>query len=187
MKVVSKLTIEREQELVKASLVDPHRFRPIYDCYYPEIFRFVYSKVEDPNHTADIVSTTFYKAITKLSSFKYTGQSIKKWILRIAYNETMQFFRMESKVRTISIDDSALKTIAEEAQMDEKPSMNDIVKFLDQLDDEELALVELKYLERMKFKEVAEVLQIKVATARVKLHRAIKKIQQQVKEVQDEK
>ena len=187
MKKDSKLTLQEEQAVVRASLDDPPKFRPIYDAYHSEVFRFVYSRVADANHTADIVSTVFYKAIMKLSTFTYSGQSIKPWLIKIAYNETMQFFRSQKAVRTVPIEDEALESMAEDTGENTKLSMDMVVPFLDLLGDEELAIVELKYLDKMSYHDIAEVLEISEANARVKLHRTIKKLKEQVKEVYDEK
>ena len=97
MKQMIKITPSEEYAIVQASLTNPSEFRVIYERYYADVFRFVFSKVNDSDQTADIVSNTFVKVITKLASYTYKGYSIKNWIVRIAYNETMEFFRKSAK------------------------------------------------------------------------------------------
>ena len=182
-----KLTPQQEFDVVQASLKDPSEFRAIYELYHNDIFRFIYSRVNDTNTTAELTSTVFYKTITKLDSYTYMGHSIKSWIMRIAYNEMMQFFREESKQRTVSIEDQDIESLAEETENNEL-HLEDVKPFLNQLDDDDLTLIELKYFDKLSHKEIGTIMNLTEANARVKVHRVIKKLQQTVrKEIQNEK
>lgn len=184
MNRISKLTPQEEYRVVQASLQNPKEFRVIYDLYYIDVFRFVLSRTGDSQVTADVVSTVFYKAMTKLQTFTYKGQSIKNWIVKIAYNEVMQFFRKEKASRVVSIDEQNLHLIAEDAEEKITVTLDMITPFLDELTDDELSLVELKYFELLSYREIGEIMNLTETNARVKLHRVIKKLQKQiVKEV----
>lgn len=174
-------TPHEEYQMVLVAQSNPSAFRPIYDRYYKDIFGFVYSRVADANSTAEIVSNVFFKVLTKLETFNYKGISIKSWIMKIAYNEMMSFFRQKNKNRIVSIDEEHLKTLAEETELKRPINLLDIKPFLDALSDEDLALIELKYFEKMNHKEIAEVLAISESNARVKLHRILKKLQEKAK------
>jgi RNA polymerase sigma-70 factor (ECF subfamily) len=181
------LTPQQEYDVVQASLKDPSEFRAIYELYYKDIFRFIYSRINDSNVTADLTSTVFFKAITKLETFKFIGHSIKSWIMRIAYNEMMQFFRQENKHRIVSIEEQEISQLA--AEVDDNPnlSMEDLKPFLDQLEDDDLTLLELKYFDKSSYKEIGTIMNLSESNARVKLHRVIKRLQQTVrKEIHNE-
>lgn len=180
MNKISKLTPPEEYRVVQASLKDPKEFRKIYDLYYTDVFRFVLSRMSDTNSTADIVSNVFYKAITKLDSFAFRGQSIKPWLIRIAYNEVMQHYRKENASQIVSIDEQNLHLIAEDTEEEMSVSIDMITPFLDGLEDEELLLLELKYFELYSYKEIGEIMELTEANARVKLHRVIKRLKKQI-------
>ena len=182
MKQMIKITPSEEYAIVQASLTNPSEFRVIYERYYADVFRFVFSKVNDSDQTADIVSNTFVKVITKLASYTYKGYSIKNWIVRIAYNETMEFFRKSAKRPTVSIEDEDLQHIADELEVDHSLTFYEISPFLDRLDDQELALIELRYFDKLKIREIAEIMDFTEAKTRVVIHRILKKLNKQIKE-----
>ncbi|MEO1412618.1 MAG: sigma-70 family RNA polymerase sigma factor, partial [Bacteroidota bacterium] len=62
-KAVSEEAIQSEWEQIKAAQSDPTHFRPIYNKYYPPIFRFVFRRTVDEALTADLCSQVFLKAL----------------------------------------------------------------------------------------------------------------------------
>lgn len=180
MKKISRLTPQEEYRVVQASLQDPKEFRTLYDLYYADVFRFILSKTGDTVVTGETASTVFYKAITKLSSFKFTGRSIKNWLLTIAYNEVMQYSRSEKASRLVSVEEQELHLIAEDIDEPDGLNIEMLIPLLNDLNDEELSLVELRYFDRNSFKEIAEIMELTEANTRVRVHRVIKKMQKQI-------
>lgn len=175
---------EEEYQVVLASLKDPREFKILYDLYFPDVFRFVEARINDVNLSADIVSEIFYKALTKLKSYKYQGYTIKPWLLRIAFNEVMNHFRKGKKERTVSIESEALPELVEEVQDENMMDISILGKALDKLSEEDLALIEMKFFEQRTYIEIAEIIGVSVSNARVKTHRVIMKMRSELKRAQ---
>ncbi|PCJ67168.1 MAG: hypothetical protein COA58_02290 [Bacteroidetes bacterium] len=170
------ITPEEEYEIVLAALKNPAEFRILYDLHYTAIFRFVHSRVSDINAVADVVSDVFYSALTKLSTYSYKGYSIKSWLYKIAYNQIMSLYRSESKIRTVSLDTEDLETLADDGESRSFLDLDVLKRGLNQLSDEDLSLVEMKYFEKISYREMGQILGITEVNAKVKTHRVIKKL-----------
>ena len=97
------LTLNDERELIEASQRNPKEFKPLYEAYYNDVFRFVYNRVSSKEIAGDLTSNVFYNALLKLKKFKFTGVSIRAWFFKIAYNEVLMHFRATGMRRHITL------------------------------------------------------------------------------------
>ena len=179
----SKERIINEKEIIEASKKDPVCFKPIYEFYHHAIINFVNYKVNDINTASEITSNVFYKALMKISAYTNKGVPFSSWLYKIAYNETMMFFRNSKKQRHVVIDNDLTSKIAdaiEESNSDELKRA--VAETLKTLNKEELELIELKYFEQKSINEIAFILNLKPGNVKVRTHRIIKKIRILIKE-----
>ncbi len=170
-----------EYRLVEAAQRNPRRFGVLYERYYQPMFLFVFKRVRDEEATADIVSQLFLKAITNLHTYQFRGLPFSAWLYRIALNEVNQYFRDSSKQRHISaklVDLEQLMVEAEETQADD--SIPCLVEALQLLEPAELEFLELRYFEKIPFRELAELYGITENNAKVRMHRLLKKLKQHI-------
>ncbi|MBR9859486.1 sigma-70 family RNA polymerase sigma factor [bacterium] len=175
-------SLDDEKIIVERSKKDPAAFRPIYEMFFEDIFRFAYHRTGEKNIAGDITSNVFYKALTKIKSFTHRENSIKAWLLTIAFNEINLYFRERKREKTIMLEDDSLKAIADDYEFDVLEYTPALINGLNQLSDEEIEMIEMKYYEKLKHEEIAEILHISASNAKVKLHRAIKKLKTYVNE-----
>ncbi len=176
-KAVSEQDMQNEWQQIQAAQADPALFRPLYDRYYEQIFRFIYRRTDDQNLTADICSQVFLKAIQKLEKYQYKGVPFSAWLYRIASNEVSQYFRNVSKNRIVSAQDHQLNNIIDEVveQKDEQLQQM-LLQALDQLKPTDLELIELRFFEHRPFKEIADILDITESNAKVKTYRILERL-----------
>ncbi len=172
---------EDEFSLIMEAQKDPRKFRPFYDLYYTAIFRFVLSRVREEEETADIVSSVFVKAISKINDFSYRGISVKSWLYKIARNEVFLHYRATNGRQTVSLDDSAIQLMAEETEYDLLQHLPELKKAMDTLDDPEMEFIQMKYYEKKSHHEISEILGITENNAKVRLHRIIQKLKDNFK------
>ena len=125
----------------------------------------------------DIASQVFLKAMSHIKSYQDKGKPFSAWLYRIAYNELMDYFRKNSKHRTINIDDMQVSSLIEGSEVDNSDdNRNKMIMALRQLNKDELMIVEMSYFEKMKYKEISDILGLSVANIKVKMHRIMKKM-----------
>jgi len=128
--------------------------------------------------TADIVSQVFLKAFVNIGNYKITTAPFSSWLYRIAINECNEYFRKTKKEQLVLLN----KTFAEELYVDmfNEDMLEELRArlplVLEKLKEEEFRLVELRFLEGLGFKEVADILDMTESYARVRTYRVLDKL-----------
>lgn len=148
----------------------------VYDQNYLRIFRYVFNRVERQEDAADIVSTTFYKAMKNADKFELRSQNaMKSWIYRIASNEVLLHYRKKKVERKYYVEKQYLQSITDDLE-EEKPEMKLLLETLENLSSNEYELVQMKYFDEMSFREIASIVGKSEDGLRVALHRIRKKL-----------
>lgn len=178
----SKIQIKTEEEEIKRAIADPKHFDVLYNRYFLDIYKYVLIRVADKNIADDVVSRVFIKAMQKLHKFQFRGLPFSAWLYRVAYNELTDSFRRKKVERVVSVPVEDFNHIMHENNIDEilekEELLNLITKVVKLLSEKQIELIEMRFFEQRSFKEMAEILNITEANAKVSTHRAINKIKQ---------
>lgn len=180
---VNPTALKQEQALVEAAKKNPKDFASLYDKYYEPIFRYIYQRVDDTEAAFDATQQVFLKAMNNLHKYEYRGVPFASWLYRIAFSEVNDIFRQNKNGRTVNIDSMAVYTIIEEIQESKVEMYHDkIVGIIaEELEEEELQLIEMRFFEKRPFKEIAEILDITENTAKVRTYRILDKLKKVLK------
>lgn len=176
--------IEQELLLIRRAQGDPGRFAPLYDKYYRQIFVFIYRRADDEELSADLTSQVFLKAIVNLPKYQFKGVPFSAWLYRIAANEVNQHFRKKPG-RSISMEDAGLERLkAELNEWDDEEEMKErmLMEGLQQLQQEDVQFIEMRFFEDRSFKEIGVILNITENNAKVKTYRILDKIRKIISE-----
>lgn len=171
-----------EWETIQAAQRDAAAFRPLYDRYYPPIFRFIFRRTENEALTSDICAQVFYSALQKIEKYTYKGVPFSAWLYRIASNEVVQHFRNQKKVRTVSLEAHHLGDLVEEEYKGGNEQLiAGMLTALNELPEKDMQLIELRFFEQRPFKEIAGILEITENNAKVKTYRILDKLRKRMK------
>ena len=172
------MTDSRKQELewIRRAKKDPRLFAPIYDRYFHAIFRFILSRTGDEELTADLTSQTFTKAMLAIKGYEDRGYSISSWLYRIALNEVNMHFRKAKKSKEVALDERTVVDLAEEATEGESRDPQLLIEALNELDETQVNLIELRFFEKKSFAEIGEIIAVAEDTAKMRVYRALKKL-----------
>lgn len=167
-----------EEQAIQKAKRDPEAFRSIYEKYYKRIFLFTLHRVGDKEISADITSQIFLKALQKLHQYEPRGFPFSSWLFRIAVNECNEFFRRTKRTRWVILEDAHAEMLYEEMFGDEHISelKAKLPRILERLTQDELQLIELRFMENRPFSEVAEIAGITENHAKVKTYRILQKM-----------
>ena len=167
-----------EEEVIRKSQQNPQEFRVLYEKYYRLIFLFILHRVGDKETTADLTSQVFLKALLNISRYDFRGLPFSAWLYRIAINECNDLFRRTKRARLVVLEDHAAEELYEEMfEHDEKDELiRRLPVALEQLKPAELQLIELRFMEKRQFKEVAHILGITENYAKVRVYRILEKM-----------
>ena len=174
----SQEEIKEEHAIIERAKIDPEAFGYIYEKYYQHIFLFIERRVDDHATAGDLTSQVFLKSMLNLEKYKFRGLPYSAWLYRIATNQVNEFYRESKNQRVISLEDHHIEDVFEEINLssDELEPTELLIELLNELDDDEIQLLELRFFEKRAFKEVAFILNITENNAKVKTYRIIDKM-----------
>ncbi len=175
---------EQDQKLVEDAKKDTTKFVALYDRYFDQIYRYVYRRVNDPDAVHDLVSQTFYDALSHLQHFQWRGYPFSSWLYKIAHNNVLKWYRESKKTRVVDLEEvGTLKDETVDHVLDAKhgEQREEIQALLAHLDPEEREMIRLKYFEEVSNIEIAEIMGINANHVGVKVYRILKKLKSLLK------
>jgi RNA polymerase sigma-70 factor (ECF subfamily) len=154
----------------RARAGDREAFGRLVEAYQAPVFRVVRGIVGDPSDAEDVAQEVFLKAYGALGRFR--GESgFFTWLYRIAVNEALRAARRRRP--TAPLDEGIPVEAPPVPQPDEDgPSLALLERLLRKLPEEFRAIVVLRDLEGLPYREVAETLEIPMGTVMSRLFRA---------------
>ncbi len=178
--------ILEEYNIVKKAQKNPEYFAPLYQKYYDQLFMFINKRVDHLEVTADLTSRVFFKSLRNIKKYKYQGVPFSAWLYRIAINEINMFFREQHRMeRTVNITDDHINILITEIEYKE-PQLDPHVLvsvLLEQLNESEIQLIELRFFENRSFREAGYLLGLSEVNAKIKTYRVIKKLKKISEEI----
>jgi RNA polymerase sigma-70 factor (ECF subfamily) len=174
--------IQLELQQINAAKENPAHFNVLYEKYFKSIYVFVHRRTDDEELASDITSHVFLKAMVNIKKYEHKGIPFSAWLFRIAFNETNMYFRKSKGNRIVSIEQSGIIQIAQEAEIaDHTEKLELMTAALKQLDSDDVQLIELRFFEKRSFAEVGEIVGITENNAKVKIYRIIDKLKRLMK------
>jgi len=189
---MNKLTNMTDEELVISySIGDNLAFDELLQRHQKDVYNYIYFIIKNRDLAEDVFQETFIKAIMTIKQGRYTENGkFRAWILRIAHNLIIDYFRQERNENTVSNDEVEVDllnkaylcdaTIEENLIYDQ--IMKDIRKLIDFLPDSQREVLEMRYYQGMSFKEISDKEGISINTALGRMRYAILNMRKMVEE-----
>ncbi|WP_164669345.1 RNA polymerase sigma factor [Virgibacillus doumboii] len=151
---------------------DDHSIEELFVTYKAPIYQFVYRYCQDEQLSIDIVQDTFVRFHKYQEHFDEEKSSIKTYLFRMAYqlmiNRLKKRTRMKKKLPFLYMQN--------EQQVLSHEDKLSIQAVIQQLPDEQRAVILLTYYHDLKQKDISEILKIPVGTVKSRLHVSLKKL-----------
>lgn len=167
-------------------VIDDPTCSKIFEQHRAPIQRYVRTLVRDAGEAEEITQDTFLRAYRKLSSLQDEG-SLSSWLYRIATNLCYDRFReaasrpqADTGIEDLTVLESPVVADRSSPRLDrafeQKEMSNCVREYLEDLSDDYRAAIMLHDFEGLTNAEIAEMLDCSLATAKIRLHRARKKL-----------
>ncbi len=93
----ASISLPDERELVERARVDQDSFAKLYRHFLPQVHGFAQRRTGSQQAAEDITSATFEKAYANLARFRWGSDGFAPWLMRIAANETISYYRREGR------------------------------------------------------------------------------------------
>ena len=166
----------KDKELVKKFMSgDNTALETLIKRHKERVYTYILYIVKNEELAEDIFQDTFIKVIKSLRKGKYNEQGIfVSWVIRIAHNLTIDYFRKQTRMPTYSNDENPDIDIFNSQKFSDDTIEDVIIKnriewevrqLVEHLPDEQKEVVLLRHFGNMSFKEIAEQTDVSINTA----------------------
>lgn len=144
-------------------------FNELYEKYSKLIYNIAFSILKSRENSEDVMQNVFSK-IYKLDNEKLPSDNEASWLYSITKNETINYMKKLKKevsiedIDYVQYDDKDLKNIIDKDSYE---------KIMDKLDKTEKEIVSLKIIGNMKFRDIAQLLDMPMGTVQWKYYTAL--------------
>jgi RNA polymerase sigma factor (sigma-70 family) len=171
-------------EKIKDKKTVDYGFNLLMEKYQEKVYWVIRRMVIDHESSDDIAQETFVKVWKNLDKFK--GESkLYTWIYRIATNEALTHLRKKKRRFFLPIGDvenELVSTLEADTYYSGDEIQLKLQKAILTLPEKQRLVFNIKYFEELKFREIAEVLEVTVGSLKAQYHHAVKKIEKYLKE-----
>jgi len=172
------LRIDDEVLMSRIKAGDLSAFDLLYKRYYSRLYRFAFSLLKSVEDSENIVQDTFLSFLENIHKIE-KDISVKYYIFTITHNCTISLIRKRSKeskfteyLRSIQSDEEDVVYSEDE----HRELVRKVKLIINQLPDRQREVYLLHKVENLKYKEIAEQLDISVNTVENHISRALKSI-----------
>ena len=176
-------------ELVrKSQLGEKDAFEQLVIRHQDLVFSLAYKLTGNREMANDVAQEAFIRAWKAIEKFR-GDSTFSTWIYRITVNTAWTLRKKARKHNTLNIEDTHEPIVIDEKKDPELVAINSdlssvLINALDKIPIEQRIIVELKNIEGRSHKEIADYLDISVTAAKVRLHRAHRRLRQILEEVE---
>jgi RNA polymerase sigma-70 factor (ECF subfamily) len=161
-----------DQEAIKT------QFLSAYDAYGNAIFRFCVLKVSNRELAQDLSQEVFmryWQSLRKGEDFK----NERAYLYTLARNLVIDWYRKKKEASLDALTDAGLEFKGDGAHsITDKSEVREILEVIDKLDEDDREALLLRFVEGFSPKEIAELLDESANVISVRIHRALKKVQE---------
>lgn len=176
------MELDEDQVLIKKTLRGDRRaFEELMRKYEKRIFSFVVRMVRNEDTAVDLTQDFFFKIYTVLDKYNYEYK-FSTWAYRICYNLVIDHIR-KNQAQVDSLDDESVSgrdllesdNVSREdgfKALDRAETRETVWRIVDQIPLKFRELILLRYIQELKYEEIAEITALPVGTVKNRIFKA---------------
>lgn len=158
-------------------------FQRIVNQFQERVYWQIRRLTKNHEDTEDVMQNVFIKVWNALPKFK-GDSALYTWIYRIAFNETHTFLTKSNKMKSVDLDPPLFenKLIIEGAEYTGEEMEAILFKAIESLPEKQQHVFRLKYLDDLKYREIASLLNLSEGGLKANYYHAVKKIEEFIKD-----
>ncbi len=178
---------EERDWITRVQRGDSEAFGPLVEHYRRRVFSLVHHLVRRHDEVEDLAQEIFIKAYRAIGSYNFES-SFGTWLARIAVNHCYDYLRRLRSSRIAyhwEMSEEGVRELEARAESplpgglteEDRTALKDLVgKLLERAPENDRIILTLKELEDYSVEEISELLKLTPSTVKVRLHRARKRM-----------
>ena len=162
----------------------------LIDRHSRRVRDYIRMMVKDADVADDVLQETLIKVVRVIDEGRYVDNGkFLSWVLRIAHNQVIDYFRSQKSAKTINESDAGYNMLgtlrfAERTVEDNIISEQieaDVRRLVEHLPDEQREVVKLRYFSGLSFQEIADQTGVSINTALGRMRYALLNMRRMIK------
>jgi RNA polymerase sigma-70 factor (ECF subfamily) len=151
----------------------------LYEEHSDELFRYFSFRLRDREKSKDLLQEVFIRMWNSYLSKNTNIEKPRALLFTIAHNLLVNSYERDKKDLSLdNLHEEGFEFKDENQDASKMAFKSELIKNIDDLPDGDSEIIYLRYLDGFSVKEIAEVLMISENVASVRIHRALKKLQE---------
>ena len=174
MSITTKHTDEQLMEQV--SQENLNALSVLFDRYQVPLYNFFYRQNYDGALSEDLAQTVFERILKYRQSY-VAGMTFRSWMYQIARNAKTDYYKNRQRISDyVQPDDLEIATASIEKSIVQQEDLQQLEQAMQHLSAAQREILVMTRFQKMKYGEVAEILQCSEGAVKVKVHRALKQL-----------
>ena len=166
-------------------------FTELYRAHLRDVYSYAYYRIGNHHDAEDLTEQTFLQAYRHFDRAlrESEGRPLRPWLIRIAHNLAANYYRDRSRRPQTQLEDAAVLSAphATEEVVEGREEVKEVLAGVANLPDDRREALIMRFALGMDNREIARALGRSEGATKVLLHRAIKQLEQGLRqEVHDE-
>lgn len=179
--------MQTEEELLVKQLQEGNNkdaaFQKLVHLYKERLYWHIRSMVKNHDDADDVLQNTFIKVFKGIKKFKGNSK-LFSWMYRIATNESITFLNSKARKMNVSseeLQEKMINNLESDVYFEGKKIQLKLQKAIATLPEKQKQVFNMRYLEEMKYREIAEILGVSEGSLKSNYHHAVKKVETFIK------
>ena len=184
---MAKVTERIDDDLVFRARTQAEALGRLYEMHYERILGFCVYRLFNKEVAEDVTSGVFLEVARSVGTFR--GQTVKdfqSWLYAIAANQANAYIRKTTRRKKLLEEAAGSMTAFAVGDTNHSPDWPQLYTAILKLQQQNQTIVTLRFFENLRYEQIAQILDIKEATLRVRLHRIINELRNHLQTVNDE-
>lgn len=149
----------------------------LFDKHYRAMFHYFFARVGQRQQAEDLAGELFTRMVHHLPSFQPSGVPFRAWLFRIAYNLTMDHFRVGNGKVLAPLEQAAAVAEPEQSpvrQVERQMTNETLQETLETLVPEQRQVIILRFLVGLSLQETADAMERTLSAVKAMQHRGLK-------------
>jgi RNA polymerase sigma-70 factor, ECF subfamily len=161
-------------------------FTELYRSHLRDVYSYAYYRIGNHHDAEDLTEQTFLQAYRHFerAQRESDGRPLRPWLIRIAHNLAANYYRDRSRRPQTNLDDAAVISAPHptEELVQEREEVKEVLEGVSNLPEDRREALIMRFALGMDNREIARALGRTDGATKVLIHRAIKQLEENLKE-----